>query len=78
MSRGQEGDEALDRWFPSVKAGIERGCERRANSGEPIVGVRIEVTKVSAHPIDTDAKAMECAGRRLLNAIESKLEKTGR
>jgi hypothetical protein len=73
VTRGDRADANLDRWYPSIKAGIEEGRQRRLNDGKLIVGIQIEITKVTAHSVDTTESAMKSAGVKLWYQIEEKL-----
>jgi hypothetical protein len=64
--KGGQPDAQREKWFPNIKAGIERVCQERASDGKAIVGVQIDITKVVAHWADTDEDAMDRAGRMLI------------
>jgi hypothetical protein len=74
VTKTAQGDANLGKWFPSIKAGLEGGCQCRMSAGEPLAGLQIEITKVVAHPRDTDDLAMRSAGRLLLWQIEHELQ----
>jgi hypothetical protein len=46
------------KWFASLKGGFEDFRARRISEGRPIGGVRLKVTKIHSHIIDTNESYM--------------------
>jgi len=52
-----------EQWFPDLKRGMEMGwASLREESGQLLTGVRITVTKIHTHPVDTTARGCERYG----------------
>ena len=54
-------------WFPHIKRGMEEGREQlKKHYGRLLTGVRIEVTKIHTHPIDTTVHGCERYGSEFI------------
>lgn len=67
---GADADEETVRWFPDLKRGMEAGWlilqERYARF---LNGVRVEVTKIHTHPVDTTAQGCERYGSMFIEQL---------
>jgi hypothetical protein len=57
-----DADAVSAEWFPHLRQGIVRGLETAREHGREWDGVRVEVRKVHAHPINTTARWCERYG----------------
>ena len=62
-------DEETREWFPSIKRGVERAFQSLLEQGRMITAVRVEISKVYTHPVDTTASGCESYGFRFLHDI---------
>ena len=61
---GADADAETVRWFPDLKRGMETGwLILQEHDGRLLSGVRVEVTKIHTHPVDTTAQGCEWYGR---------------
>ena len=61
---GSAADADTAKWFPDLKRGMEAGwVSLQKHDGHILSGVRVEVTKIHAHPMDTTACGCERYGR---------------
>lgn len=56
-------DQDTVRWFDDLRRGMETGWAELQRDGLLLTGVRVVVTKIHAHPIDTTAAGCERYGR---------------
>jgi hypothetical protein len=71
--RTQDPDAA--KWFPHLRAGFEEYQAQRAAEGRPIGGVRLSVTKVYSHPVDTDEHLMRRLAAEALRMLFERHER---
>jgi hypothetical protein len=63
-------DAATAAWFPHIRRGAEDGQRSLLEHyGRRLVGVRIEVTRVHAHPVATTASACRRYGREFILSL---------
>lgn len=60
-------DGSTQRWFADIKTGIDREVQKLADlKHRELVGIRITISKVIAHEIDTTPQGCESAGREFV------------
>ena len=57
-----DADDVTLKWFPYLRLGMLRGLAKARDSGAEWSGIRIEIQKIYAHPIDTTAQGCENYG----------------
>jgi hypothetical protein len=68
VAEGADADTA--RWFPHLKRGMESGWRvLQDHYGRLLVGVRVEVTKVYAHLVDTTPLGCERYGSEFIEGL---------
>ncbi len=67
---GADADAETVRWFPDLKRGMEAGwLMLQEHHARVLTGVRIEVTKIHTHPVDTTARGCEVYGSRFIEQL---------
>ena len=61
--------EEAEYWLPSIKAGVTECCQRMQTEGERFCGVKIEITGIYAHSLDTTEKVMRSRGWMLMHEL---------
>lgn len=73
VSLNSEADSKSQEWFPHLHRGIMRGCEMSTERGRELMGIRIEISKIYTHPIDTTADSCEQYGLHfILDEVDSR------
>lgn len=57
------------RWLPDIIAGFEDYEAERSNGGRPIGAVRLTVTKVHWHPVDTNSRLMKRLAKEAIGKL---------
>lgn len=65
-------DPVSSEWFPHLRLGMQRAVEAARARGREWVGVRVEIRKIHAHPVDTTARACERYGTRFVEGLSDR------
>ena len=64
------------KWFVHLREGFEDYKGRRADEGRPIGGVRLSVTRILSHPLDTDERLMRRLAAEAIRMVFERHERT--
>jgi hypothetical protein len=64
--------EAAVRWLPSIRSGVESYCEEMRAEGEVFQDIKISLTKIYDHEMDTSEGVMYFRGRMFLHVMEKR------
>ncbi len=64
--------EAAVRWLPSIRAGVKSYCRRMREEDEAFQDIKISLTKIYEHEVDTRERVMYCRGLVFLHHMKIK------